>query len=339
MTPVVLLTGFLGSGKTTLLQRLLTDPTMQGAAVLINEFGEVGLDHHLLDRIDDTVVLLKSGCICCTVRGEVAEALANLESLRTRGEIAFDRVVIETTGLADPYPVLQTLTAHPVLRSHFVNGGVLTTVDAVNAARQVDHRDEAVRQIAAADRVILTKTDLADPAMVVNLRNRLSRLNPAATVVSAAEPVGAILGGFGPATFMGSFGTAVHVCDDRCDHSHDHGHDHRAHHHADLGVTSFSLVIEEAIDWTMFGTWLTLLLHRYGDRIFRVKGILVLEGEDRPIAIHGVQHLVHAPTHMDHWPEGPRHSRIVFILEGLSPDLIRRSFAAFTGLARVRTAA
>ncbi|GHG99335.1 CobW family GTP-binding protein [Pseudodonghicola xiamenensis] len=339
MTPVVLLTGFLGSGKTTLLQRLLTDPTMQGAAVLINEFGEVGLDHHLLDRIDDTVVLLKSGCICCTVRGEVAEALANLESLRTRGEIAFDRVVIETTGLADPYPVLQTLTAHPVLRSHFVNGGVLTTVDAVNAARQVDHRDEAVRQIAAADRVILTKTDLADPAMVVNLRNRLSRLNPAATVVSAAEPVGTILGGFGPATFMGSFGTAVHVCDDRCDHSHDHGHDHRAHHHADLGVTSFSLVIEEAIDWTMFGTWLTLLLHRYGDRIFRVKGILVLEGEDRPIAIHGVQHLVHAPTHMDHWPEGPRHSRIVFILEGLSPDLIRRSFAAFTGLARVRTAA
>ncbi|MCA0044798.1 CobW family GTP-binding protein [Celeribacter litoreus] len=343
-TPVVLLTGFLGSGKTTLLQRLLTDTSMDGAAVLINEFGEVGLDHHLLDRIDDNVVLLKSGCICCTVRGEVADALENLNSLRAREEIAFDRVVIETTGLADPYPVLQTLTAHPVLRSHFTNGGVMTTVDAVNAELQVEHRAEAVRQIAAADRIILTKTDLADPENEAALRARLGRINPAARIATTLDSVESILGDFGPTTFatpVAGQGDHDHACGPDCaDHTHHHAHGHHSHHHDDaLGVTSFSLVIEQAIDWTMFGTWLTLLLHKHGDRIFRVKGILALEGEDRPIAVHGVQHLVHAPTHMEHWPEGPRQSRLVFIMEGISPDQVRRSFAAFTGISAVRAAA
>ncbi|SMO95692.1 GTPase, G3E family [Thalassovita litoralis] len=346
LTPVILLTGFLGSGKTTLLQRLLTDPSMEGAAVLINEFGEVGLDHHLLDRIDDNVVLLKSGCICCTVRGEVADALSNLESLRARGEVAFDRVVIETTGLADPYPVLQTLTAHPVLRSHFTNGGVLTTVDAVNAINQVAHRAEAVRQIAAADRIVLTKTDLVEPKQEQALRDRLARINPASRIVTTGEDVSSILGGFEPMSLDQTLTwepPAEHECHPGCDHD-AHGHSHHEHHHAHhhddaLGVTSFSLVIEGPIDWTIFGAWLTLLLYRYGDRIFRVKGILALDGEDKPVAIHGVQHLVHAPTHMEHWPEGPRSSRLVFILEGLSPDLIRRSFSAFTGVSRVRTAA
>ncbi|MFV0408539.1 MAG: CobW family GTP-binding protein [Paracoccus sp. (in: a-proteobacteria)] len=337
MTPVILLSGFLGSGKTTLLQRLLADPHLAGAAVLINEFGEVGLDHHLLDRIDDNVVLLKSGCICCTVRGEVADALGNLDSLRARGEIDFDRVVIETTGLADPYPVLQTLTAHPVLRSHFHNGGVLVTVDAVNSPLQLDHRAEALRQIAAADRIVLTKTDLAPPTAQVALRQRLAHLNPGASVVTSAGSVAAILQDFGPLSFAGALGKTDHLCDADCGHHHHHGfHDHDA----PLSVTSFSLLIEEAIDWTKFGIWLTLLLHKHGDRILRVKGILALAGEDRPVAIHGVQHLVHAPTHLDHWPDdGARHSRLVFILEGLDPDLIRRSLAAFTGRSGTRTAA
>lgn len=345
-TPVVLLTGFLGSGKTTLLQRLLGDPSMGGAAVLINEFGEVGLDHHLLDRIDDNVVLLKSGCVCCTVRGEVADALENLNSLRARDEIAFDRVVIETTGLADPYPVLQTLTAHPVLRSHFANGGVLTTVDAVNATQQVAHRAEAVRQIAAADRIVLTKTDLADPEDEAALRARLGRINPAARIATTADNVASILGDFGPTTFALSAATETQdtvACGPGCtdqDHAH---HAHAHHHHTPfddtLGVTSFSLVIDQAIDWTMFGTWLTLLLHKHGGKIFRVKGILTLEGEDRPIAVHGVQHLVHAPTHMSHWPAGARQSRLVFIMEGLSPELVRRSFTAFTGISAVRATA
>lgn len=333
MTPVLLLTGFLGSGKTTLLQRLLADPALSDAAVLINEFGEVGLDHHLLDRIDENVVLLKSGCICCTVRGEVAEALQNLHSLRARGEISFARVVIETTGLADPYPVLQTLTAHPVLRSHYANGGVITTVDAVNLDLQLRHRAEALRQIAAADRIVLTKTDLADGAATEGLRTRLHRINPAAQIVTSQSPAAEILAGLRPGMMADD---PAHICDAGCGHGHHH---HHAHHDDTLGVTSFSLVIDEAVDWTMFGIWLTLLLHKYGDRIFRVKGILVLEGEDKPVAIHGVQHLVHAPTHMETWPAGPRQSRLVFILQDLSPALIRRSFAAFMGLDLARIAA
>lgn len=329
MIGVTLLTGFLGSGKTTLLQRLLTDPEMARAAVLINEFGEVGLDHHLLDRIDDNVVLMKSGCICCTVRGEVADALMNLDSLRTRGEIDFDRVVIETTGLADPYPVLQTLRAHPVLRSHFENGGVLTTVDAVNAARQVEHRAEAVRQIAAADRIILTKTDLANSGDIAALRATISRINPTAPVVTGADETGAIIARLDPAV------PQPDALQAEPDHHHHHHHDVNK----DLGVVTFSLTVEESVDWTDFGIWLTLLLHRYGDRIFRFKGILAIAGEDRPVAVHGVQHLVHAPVHMTHWPEGPRVSRMVFILEGIDPDRIRRSFFAFMGLSEVKAAA
>lgn len=327
MTPVLLLTGFLGSGKTTLLQRLLTDPALSDAAVLINEFGEVGLDHHLLDRIDENVVLLKSGCICCTVRGEVAEALQNLHSLRARGEIGFARVVIETTGLADPYPVLQTLTAHPVLRSHYANGGVLTTVDAVNLDQQLRHRAEALRQIAAADRIVLTKTDLAEPATLDGLRARLARINPAAQIVTSDSPASDILADLTP----GAHPLPDHDCHDGCGHHHHHAH-HDTHHDAALDVTSFSMVIDQPVDWTLFGMWLTLLLHKYGDRIFRVKGILVIEGEDKPVAIHAVQHLVHAPTHLQTTPAGPRQSRIVFIMENLSPDLIRRSFAAFLGV-------
>lgn len=326
MTPVMLLTGFLGSGKTTLLQRLLKDPAMARAAVLINEFGQVGLDHDLLDRIDDTVVLLKSGCICCTVRGEVADALMNLQSLRDRGDIAFDRVVIETTGLADPYPVLQTLRAHPVLRSHFENGGVLTTVDTVNAGAQLAHRAEAVRQIAAADRIILTKTDLADPCDVASLQEALARLNPTARVVTNDAPTATITAALnvGP--------MAAELPEASVGH-HDHHHHHHAHDvNTDLGVITFSLTVDQPLDWTDFGVWLTLLLHRYGDRIFRVKGILAIAGEANPVAIHGVQHLVHAPVHMTHWPKGPRTSRLVFILEDLDPDLIRRSFAAFMRL-------
>lgn len=329
MIPVTLLTGFLGSGKTTLLQRLLTDPGMARAAVLINEFGEVGLDHHLLDRIDDNVVLMKSGCICCTVRGEVADALMNLHSLLTRGEIDFDRIVIETTGLADPYPVLQTLRAHPVLRSHFDNGGVLTTVDAVNATRQVEHRAEAVRQIAAADRIVLTKTDLAEDEEIAALRATLSRLNPSARVLTSMDATDAIVRDLDP-------GVPALPKAEKID-GHHHNHDHGLNE--DLGVVTFSLTVEENVDWTDFGIWLTLLLHRYGDRIFRFKGILAIAGEERPVAVHGVQHLVHAPVHMEHWPEGARVSRMVFILEGLDPERIRRSFAAFMRLKSVKAIA
>lgn len=315
-TPVTLLTGFLGSGKTTLLRRLLADPALGDTAVIINELGEVGIDHLLVERLDDQMVLLKSGCVCCTVRGELAGAIRDLHSRRERGLIPpFRRLVIESTGLADPFPVLSTLKADPVLRHHFRAAGVVTTVDAVNGMRQLERHIESVRQVAIADVIVLTKTDLAEGPDTARLVERLGAMNPAAPLLSAAEALDAAVllqagsgGGF-KAIEEPVMGMAPH-----------------------RGVSAFSIIVDEPLDWTAFGVWLTMLLNRHGERILRVKGILALAGEARPIVVHGVQHLVHAPTHLGHWPSEDHRSRLVFIVEGLEPDLIRRSFAVFNRL-------
>lgn len=328
-TPVNLLTGFLGSGKTTLLQRMLADPSMAGCAVLINEFGEVGLDHHLLDRIDDNVVLLKSGCVCCTVRGEVADALQSLHARRGRGEIPwFDRVVIETTGMADPYPALSTIRSHPVLKSQFSIGNVVTTVDAVNAAGILGRRLEATRQIAAADVVALTKTDLCDDAQGRAVRESLARLNPTASVLAATDPaLPGLVAARRTAEPEALVGVSPTEVEPAATHHHDHGDQDDGH-----AVKSFAMVFEDRVDWTGFGIWLTMLLHSHGDRIFRVKGMLHVSGEPNPVAVHAVQRLVHPPVHMSGWPDEGRRSTIVFITEGLDPDRIRHSFSVFNRL-------
>jgi G3E family GTPase len=316
-TPVTLLTGFLGSGKTTLLRRLLADPALADTAVIINEFGEVGIDHLLVERLDDQMVLLTSGCVCCTVRGELATAMRDLHSRRARGLTPpFRRLVIESTGLADPFPVLSTLKADPVLRHHFRAAGVVATVDAVNGLAQFERHAQSVRQAAIADVIALTKTDLAEEKVAARLVARLRTLNPSAPLLRVAETAvdaDALLnagasGWFKAIDETGSGGAA----------------------HSD--VRAFSIVVDEPIDWTAFGVWLTMLLNRHGARVLRVKGILALRDEERPIAVHGVQHLVHAPTHLSHWPSADRRSRLVFIVEGIEPDLIRRSFSLFNRL-------
>jgi len=307
-TPVNLITGFLGSGKTTLLQRLLADPALADTAVLINEFGEVGLDHHLLERIDETMVLLQSGCLCCTIRGELSAAIKDLHSKRERGMVpAFRRLVVESSGLADPFPILSTVQADPVLRHHFRLGNVITTVDAVNGLG----RPESIKQVAVADRLVLTKTDLAPDceALIAELHS----LNPDAPLLRAAEqPIGAaMLFDDGVHSPLRAFPAAVEA---------PHG-----------SVQSFTLTFDGAFDWTMFGVWLTMLLNRHGDKVLRVKGILNVEGSDTPVAVHGVQHLVHPPKHMAAWPDADRRSRLVFIVEGLERSAIERSLAAFSG--------
>ena len=314
-TPVTLLTGFLGSGKTTLLRRLLADPALSDTAVIINEFGEVGVDHHLVQRLDDDMVLLSSGCLCCTVRGELATAMRDLHAKRERGAAPpFRRLAIESTGLADPFPILSTLKADPVLRHHFHAAGVVTTVDAVNGLAQLDRYAESARQAAVADALVLTKTDLATQADASRLAARLAVMNPSARLLRAADPFDAddLLRvdprGWFKATAEPDAGVA----------------------HA--RVQAFSLVIDEPLDWSAFGVWLTMLLHRHGEKILRVKGILALRDEGRPVAVHGVQHRVHARRHLDQWPDGDRRSRIVFIVEGVDPDLIRRSFSIFAGI-------
>ena len=323
-TPVHLLTGFLGSGKTTLLKRLLADPGLADCAVLINEFGEVGLDHHLLERIDETVVMLPSGCLCCTIRGELAGAIRGLLDRRARGEIAgFRRLVIESTGLADPFPILSTLHADPVLRHHVRLGAVVTTIDAVNAAAQLDAQEECARQIAVADRLILTKTDLATPEAIGALRARIAGLNPEAPLWRADEAAVCA------AALFSESAAATPVRRD-APTAHDHGGPGHAHHAA---IHAFALVFETALDWTMFGIWLTMLLNRHGGDILRVKGILHLADSATPVAIHGVQHLVHPPVHMSAWPDEMRRSRIVFIVRGLEQAAIERSLRAFLALA------
>jgi G3E family GTPase len=327
-TPVTLVTGFLGSGKTTLLARLLRAPELADTAVLINEFGEIGLDHHLLERIDDTMVLMQSGCLCCTIRGELSEAIKNLHSKRARGLVPpFRRLVIESTGLADPFPILSTVQADPVLRHHFRLGNVIATVDAVNGMGQLDRQPESVKQVAVADRLVLTKTDLAAAGTIDMLVDRIRRINPAAPLRRSADPDfdAAVL--LSPGAVDGAGAERFLAADFSATHD-DHPHGDRNRHGDDIRAVGFSL--DEAIDWTMFGIWLTMLLNRHGNEVLRVKGVLNVAGSDTPVAVHGVQHLVHPPTHMRAWPDADRRSRLVFIVKGLDPQAIERSLRAFS---------
>jgi G3E family GTPase len=306
-TPVVVLTGFLGSGKTTLLSRLLGHPDMGETAVIVNELGEAAIDHHLLRRVDERTVVLGNGCVCCTLRGDLAEELRDLLSRRDRGEIpAFGRVVVETTGVADPAPILYTLLGDQVVKHHFELERVVTTVDAVNGLPAA----ESARQVAAADTLVVTKTDLDHAVEVSPL---LERLNPTAEVLVAS------FGDVEPSALFGAAGTGLRPVPDFG--GSETGHDDL---HAD------SLVFEEPLDWTAFGIWLTMLLQARGGDVLRVKGLLNV-GADGPLLINGVQHVVHPPEHLDAWPDDDRRSRIVFIGRGFTGEELERSLAAFNG--------
>jgi G3E family GTPase len=324
-TPVTLITGFLGSGKTTLLQRLLLDPALSDTAVLINEFGDIGLDHHLLEGIDETMVMLQSGCVCCTIRGELSTAIKDLHSRRERGLLPpFRRLVIESTGLADPFPILSTVRSDPVLRHHFRLGNVITTVDAVNGARQLDAQPESIKQVAVADRLVLTKTDLATAEAADRLTQRLRHINPGAPLWRGAEE------DLDADALLSADGHSVERSEPR-DH---HGHTPDDHHrHAD-DIRTLALSFDEPVDWTRFGIWLTMLLHRHGDELLRVKGILNVADAATPVAVHAVQQLVHPPRHLGAWPDRVRRSRLVFIARGLDPVVIERSFRAFSGVSQ-----
>jgi G3E family GTPase len=333
LIPVNLITGFLGSGKTTLLNRLLKAPELAKTAVLVNEFGAVGLDHLLLEAVDGETVVLQSGCICCTIRGELAEAIRALLSKRERGLVPrFTRLAIETTGLADPAPIVSTLIAEPVLRHHVRLGSIITTVDAVNGFLHLGDNPESVKQVAVADRIVMTKTDLAGPDAARRLEAELKRLNPTAPILDALE------GRWAPAELMASDvydppsqrGEVARWLREEAAWSAaqpaPHGHDPNRH---GADIRAFCLTFEQPLDWTGFGIWLTMLLHVHGQNVLRVKGILNVAGVPTPVVIHGVQHVVHPPAHLDRWPDDERRSRIVFIVRGLEQGLIERSLAAF----------
>jgi G3E family GTPase len=336
-TPVTVVTGFLGSGKTTLLQRLLAAPELADTAVLVNEFGAVGLDHHLLRRLEGDMVLLQSGCLCCTIRGDLGGAIRDLHSRRERGEVRFRRLVIETTGLADPVPILATILAEPVIRHHFRLGNVITTVDAVNGAAHLDRQPESVKQAAVADRLLVTKTDLASAAAVAALRRRLKRLNPAAPLIESgpAQPVDASFLLASDVFDPDAKSAAVRrwLADELERPAGVSEHDHHDVDRHDARIHAFCLRVEQPIDWTGFALWLSMLLHRHGEDVLRVKGLLNVGWEEPPLVVHGVQHLVHAPVHLAAWPDDDRASRLVFIVRGLDRALIERSLAAFNRMA------
>ena len=330
--PVTVLTGFLGSGKTTLLRRLLGAAGMDRTAVLINELGEIGLDHLLVREVHEGAVLLQNGCLCCSLRGDLQQGLRDLLDGRSGRLPAFDRIVIETTGLADPAPIVHTLVADPMLRHQVRLANVVTTVDGVHGEGQLDSHAESLRQAAMADRLVLTKTDIARPAGIARLRGRLARVNATAALIDAVtdlrHPAELLNQGLAdPATRLIEVRRWLAAPAD----SHDHGH-HGGAHHAD--VRSFSLRIEQPVDWTAFGVWLTSLLYCHGRKVLRVKGLLnVADLPDRPVVLHGVQTTIHPPTHLDAWPDADRASRLVFIVQGLDPAAIRRSMTAFLAAA------
>jgi len=333
--PVNVLTGFLGSGKTSLLNRLLRDPLFHNCAVLINEFGDIGIDHHLVDRIDGDMVLLQSGCICCTIRGDLATAIRDFYERRERGEIpAFVRLVIETTGLADPVPVLSTVMYDRVLQHHFRVGNVVTTVDAVNGATNLGQYPECQKQVAVADRLVLTKLDISDAALLPDLQAQLAQVNPSAPCLSL-DPVRldarAILGAdvFDVASKTEEVAQWLQSTRERnylaLPTAPRSGGDANLHR----DILSFALDMPEALDWTVFSLWLSLLLHAHGEKILRVKGLLNVEGAQAPVVVHGVQQLVHPPSHLDHWPTEDHSARLVFIVRGLEPQHIQASFSRF----------
>ena len=337
LLPINVITGFLGSGKTTLLRDLLRSPHLRDTAVLINEFGEVGLDHHLFRHVSESTVLLENGCLCCAVRGDLKLALHDLLSKRDKGELPpFRRVAIETSGLADPVPIAYTILAEPVLQHHFRLGNVVTTIDAVNGAGQLDQFEESVKQVSVADRLVLTKTDLCGAPEVAVLRDILSRLNKSAPVFeSVAE-------GIDPEHLLaqdiynpGDYREASRWLVDRSEHPVS-AECEILHHHHDPGIFSFCLCFDQPMDWTAFGVWMTMLLNRHGENVLRIKGMLNVAGQAAPVLINGVQHIVHPPAHLDDWPDADHRSRIVFIVRDMSRRRIEASLAAFNDLANPR---
>ena len=356
--PVSVLTGFLGSGKTTLLKNLLRHPDMGEVAVVINEFGEVGLDHVLVEQSSDDTIVMDSGCLCCTIRGDLVNTLRDLIRRRWNGEVpAFNRLVIETTGLADPAPIIHTLMTDPVLSSRYRLDGIVTTVDAVNGGLQLDNNPESVKQAAVADRIVMTKTDMKSEEKPDRLEERIRLINPAAKLITASfgevEPASLFDAGlYNPETKTAdvrrwlseeAYAEASghdhhhhhhahdhhHHHDDNHDHHHhDHGHHHDINRHDDR-IRSFSMRYEEPIVWDAFVEWVDALVSIHGDNMLRMKGILNVEEVDGPVAVHGVQHIFHPPAVLDEWPDEERVSKIVIIARDLNREPIEEMLNAF----------
>ncbi len=359
--PLNVFTGFLGAGKTTLLNQLLKDPALSNAAVLVNEVGDIGIDHNLYEIVEEGVILLSSGCLCCAVRGDLVNSLENLLRARDNGRCKpFDRVVIETTGIADPASVIHIIMTQPYLTLRYRLDGVITLVDAVNGMKTLDAHEEALKQAAMADRIVITKTDLPEGAAALPaLRARLQRLNPAAIVLEGEPPVTDLInaGLYNPESkipdvtrWLREEAVLAAEEDTHHGHGHHHHHDHdhhHDHHHGhthdqasrhDASIKAFSIATDKPIPFNTLEMFLDLMRSAHGDKLLRMKGIVQLADDpERPVVFHVVQHLMHPPARLEAWPDADRRSRMVCITKDLAPEMVRKMFDAFLGVPQVDT--
>jgi G3E family GTPase len=346
--PVTILTGFLGSGKTTVLNHLLRQPHLQRVVAIINEFGEIGLDHLLIETSEERFALLDNGCICCSVRDDLIQTLTDLERRRNDGSLPkFNRVLVETTGLADPVPILHTLLTSPDILGRFRVDGVVVTVDAVNGTRTLEAHREAVKQLAVADRILLTKTDLAGPADVGVLTKRIVAINPTAQILQVKGGAVAAKDIFDAGLFdpsarsndVAAWFKAAAVAASHSEHHHVHhcdgpDCDHVEPHHAhDTEISTFSLTVSEPVRWSAFAQWLDYVAALKGDDLLRFKGLVhIAEMPDRPVVVHGVQHVFHPPIELSGWPSADRCTRLVFIVRNIPREVIERTLARFAAI-------
>ncbi|MEE9315412.1 MAG: GTP-binding protein [Rhizobiaceae bacterium] len=330
--PVSLITGFLGSGKTTLLNRLLHSGDLKETALIINEFGDVGIDHLLVETADEGIIELSDGCLCCTIRGDLIDTLTRL--LNRSPPPA--RIIIETTGLADPAPILHAIMGHPVLVDLLRLDGVITLVDSANGMATLDEHEEAVKQVAVADRIVLTKADITpiDTALI----ERLKRLNPTAQIFDNIEdkPVADMLfncGLYNPTTKTADVSRWLN--NEASKTLHHHHHDINRH---DARIRAFTLITDQAIDAQTLATFIDLLRSAHGPNLLRVKGIVkITEDQDKPVVIHGVQQIFHPPATLPNWPSEDHRTRLVMITKDLSESFVQKLFDAFIGKPNIDT--
>ena len=338
--PLTVLTGFLGAGKTSLLNRLLKDPALAGTAVIINEFGDFGLDHLLVGESEDGIIELSSGCLCCTIRGQLATTLEGLLRALDNKRIArLDRVIVETTGLADPAPVLQSVLLHPYLSLRYRLDGVVTVVDAVNGVKTIAAHPEAARQIAVADRIVLTKTDL--PSADSDIFPAIRALNPAAAILDAVSGAATTALLFDSQPF-GTKGKLAEVEAWLAADPDDHGRDHHGHHHHhhdhdvsrhDASIRSFTAIRQTPIGRMSLESFLERLARDHGGHLLRMKGLVQTAGDlERPLVVQAAQTVFHPPERLPAWPSEDHRSRLVLIVHDLPAEAEAAILAASSGL-------
>jgi G3E family GTPase len=336
--PITLITGFLGSGKTTLIAKLLRHPGMSRAAVIINEVGEIGIDHDLVSTVNENMSVLANGCICCSVRTDLQDSLRELFNERRAGHIPqFDRVIIETTGLADPAPVVQTLVSDTLINAHFRLDGLATLVDAYHAQDLFQRQPEAIKQVAMADRIFISKTDLVSPDQLQELSNELRALNPQADLhpVMHGDLDPALLTGLGLKTAqvgehtLSFLGESLAVPAAELNQAEGKYLGSRPSRH-DPAIRTLSVRFQQPFKWTSFSSAMEMLTTLRGPDMLRVKGIVNVEGH--PVVVQGVQHIFSPPVELSRWPSSDHDTRLVFITRNIAPETIRHLLSAVASL-------